>query len=96
MPFGNSTVDNWIEKARTDPEVFWVEAANELHWFSKWDRVFDWSGPAFQWFPGAQTNLSYNCLDYHLKQGRGKKLPLFMPMNEVSEKNFPTKNYTKE
>lgn len=91
MPFGNSTVDNWIEKARTDPENFWVEAANELHWFSKWDRVFDWSGPSFQWFSGAQTNLSYNCLDYHLEKGRGEKTALIYANERGQREKFSYK-----
>ncbi len=69
-------VDRWIQDARTDPESFWAKAADQLPWFTKWDRVFDWTGPSFQWFAGAHTNLSYNCLDYHLEQGRGKQTAL--------------------
>ena len=41
-----------------------------LRWFRTWDRVFDWDFPTFRWFIGGQTNLAYNCLDYHV-QGDG-------------------------
>ncbi|ADE54088.1 acetate/CoA ligase [Coraliomargarita akajimensis DSM 45221] len=57
-----------------DPEAFWAEAAQELHWFKPWDSVLDESEkPFFKWFDGSRTNLSYNCLDRHVLEGRGAK-----------------------
>ena len=76
MTLVNPLVDHWIQEGRADPESFWARAADQLPWFAKWDRVFDWTGPSFQWFAGARTNLSYNCLDYQLEQGRGKQAAL--------------------
>ena len=76
MTLVNPLVDHWIQEGRADPESFWARAADQLPWFAKWDRVFDWTGPSFQWFAGARTNLSYNCLDYQLEQGRGKQTAL--------------------
>src|SRR5438552_10686718 len=58
-------------EAAADPEGFWARAAQELPWFRPWDRVFEWTPPTFRWFLGAQTNLSYNCLDRHVAAGRG-------------------------
>ncbi|MFW6217544.1 MAG: acetate--CoA ligase, partial [Verrucomicrobiota bacterium] len=56
------------------PEAFWAEAAGDLHWFEKWERVLDGSEkPFFKWFPGARTNLSYNCLDRHVEAGLGER-----------------------
>ncbi|MCC7290808.1 MAG: acetate--CoA ligase [Phycisphaerales bacterium] len=54
-----------------DPEGFWGEAAAELHWFRKWDRVLDWKLPDSKWFAGGKTNLAYNCLDLQIQRGRG-------------------------
>ncbi len=54
-----------------DPEGFWGEAAAELHWFRKWDRVLDWKLPDSKWFVGGQTNVAYNCLDLQIQRGRG-------------------------
>ena len=60
-----------------DPEAFWSEAANELHWFKKWDSVLDRSdAPFFKWYNGSRTNLSYNCLDRHIDEGRGDKIAI--------------------
>ena len=28
-------------KSIQDPEAFWAEAAEDLHWFKKWDTVLD-------------------------------------------------------
>ncbi|HYI95399.1 MAG TPA: acetate--CoA ligase [Bryobacteraceae bacterium] len=63
------------DRAQKDPEAFWGElAAQELDWFQKWDSVLDWSNPPFaKWFTGATTNVSYNCLDRHVKGSRAKK-----------------------
>jgi len=73
MAHVNPAVERWQNQARDNPEAFWAEAANQLRWFRGWDRVFDWSPPdfPFRWFVGAQTNLSYNCLDVHVERGWG-------------------------
>src|SRR5262249_25943069 len=53
------------------PEDFWgAIAEREIHWFEKWNHVFEWNPPFAKWFVGAKTNLSYNCLDRHLSTGR--------------------------
>src|SRR3954469_912637 len=61
------------EEAEQDYEGFWAERAGELHWFEEWDRVVDWDPPEAKWFVGGKTNVSYNCLDYQVEQGRGDK-----------------------
>jgi acetyl-CoA synthetase len=63
------------EAARSNPEGFWADLAKrEIHWFSTWDKVLDWSNPPIaKWFTGAKTNVSYNCLDRHLTSSRRNK-----------------------
>ena len=64
-------------KSIQDPETFWAEAAEDLHWFNKWDSVLDTSdAPFFKWFDGSRTNLSYNCLDRHIEAGKGDKIAI--------------------
>lgn len=53
------------ENVRRDPDAFWAQAAEELHWFRRWDRVLEWTPPFAKWFPGGRTNIAYNCLDRH-------------------------------
>lgn len=61
------------EKAAQDPEAFWAEAAEELDWFQRWDKVLEWDPPWAQWFIGGKLNASYNCIDRHLKTWRRNK-----------------------
>ena len=61
------------ERARQDPEGFWAGLAEELDWFQKWDKVLDWDPPFSKWFVGGKLNVSYNCIDRHLANGRRNK-----------------------
>ncbi len=59
-----------------DPEGYWAQRAEELvTWDKKWDRVLecDLSIPEVKWFVGGKLNLSVNCLDRHLINGRRNK-----------------------
>lgn len=63
--------------ARQDPDAFWAEIAEkEIHWFEKWHKVFEWNPPFAQWFVGAKTNVSYNCLDRHVQTHRKNKVAI--------------------
>ena len=64
------------EKARKDPEGFWAEAARSLDWFKPWDKVLEWNPPIAKWFTGGKLNVSYNCLDRHVKTWRRNKAAL--------------------
>lgn len=67
----------WDEKAKTDYLGFWEDFARELHWFNPWEHVLDDSSkPFYKWFTKGETNISYNCLDRHLKTFRRNKLAL--------------------
>ena len=73
------------EAAERDFEGFWAEQARELHWFQEWDEVLDWDPPEAQWFVGGKTNVSYNCLDYQIEQGRGEKTALLWEGDEPGD-----------
>ncbi len=64
-----------VEAAKLDSEKFWGEAAlKDLHWFKPFHTVLDWSNPPFaRWFDGGKTNVSYNCLDRHVLNGKGDR-----------------------
>jgi propionyl-CoA synthetase len=62
-----ATYDRW----RSNPEQFWAEAAEAVHWDRRWDRVLDSSrAPLYRWFPGGLVNSCYNALDRHVEHGR--------------------------
>ncbi len=60
--------DEEYQKSITNPDKFWAEIAEEFTWFKKWEMVSncDFKEARIEWFKGATTNLSYNCLDRHL------------------------------
>lgn len=60
-----------------DPTGFWAKAAEDIHWYKKWDSVLDDSNkPLYRWFSGAQVNSCYNALDRHVESGRAGQLAL--------------------
>jgi propionyl-CoA synthetase len=63
-------------KWRADPERYWGEAAEAIHWNRKWDKVLDSAPPQFRWFSGASTNTCFNCVDRHVESGRGDQAAL--------------------
>ncbi|RLF61500.1 MAG: acetate--CoA ligase [Thermoplasmata archaeon] len=79
-------------------EKWWEEWANKLKWFKKWEKVLDDSNPPFyRWFVGAETNLSYLCLDWQIEQGRKNKIALIWegePFDEVTRRPKEIKKYT--
>ena len=61
----------------TNPDDFWASAAEELHWYKKWDQVLDLEAkPVPRWFKGAEINTCYNAVDRHVESGRGEKTAL--------------------
>jgi len=66
---------NYLEvyqNAQNNPEEFWAEAAKDLAWDKRWEKVLDDSNsPFYRWFSGGQINTCYNALDRHVENGRG-------------------------
>jgi propionyl-CoA synthetase len=69
--------DAAFKKSIEDPNGFWGEAGEKVHWYKKWDKVLDDSNkPFYRWFKGGEINTAYNALDYHIDQGRGAQAAL--------------------
>jgi len=66
------------QRSLKDPEGFWGEAAQQLDWYKKWDKVLvqDFSEGRHEWFVDGKLNVSYNCLDRNLKSWRKNKAAL--------------------
>jgi len=79
------TIQRWIDEGRRDPDALWGRAADDLPWFRKWDRVFEWDPPTFRWFVGGRTNLGFNAVDRHVLDGDGGRAALVY-INERGER----------
>jgi len=65
------------QRSLQNPSDYWAEAAENLVWFKKWDKVLDTSkAPFTDWFVGGEINHSYNCIDRHIDEGEGDQLAL--------------------
>ena len=62
------------KQSMEDPDGFWGAAAEDCHWYKKWDKVLDDSNkPFYRWFSGGEMNTCYNMLDFHIENGRGEQ-----------------------
>ena len=77
--------DEIYNYASENPEAFWGELAENVHWYKKWDKVLDESdAPFYRWFAGGLTNVCYNAVDLHVEQGRGDQ-PAIIHDSPISE-----------
>jgi len=68
------------------PDKFWGRMAEDFKWFKKWNTVreFDFVEGNIKFFEGGKTNVTYNCLDRHLKK-RGNQIAYLWEGNEPGE-----------
>ena len=75
------------DEANADPVAFWERAAERLEWAESWHTACTWdppvpgpdglSVPQATWFEGGKLNVAVNCVDRHVKAGRGEKVALY-------------------
>ncbi len=71
------TYDESYRRSLTDPEAFWLEAADAISWNRAPTRALDsTNAPLYRWFPDAALNTSYNALDRHIEAGHGDRTAL--------------------
>ncbi|ADE36874.1 acetate--CoA ligase [Methanohalophilus mahii] len=74
-------------KAEEDFEGFWASVAEDIDWFEKWDKVFEWKPPHSKWFLNGSLNASYNCLDRHLSS-KGDKTAIIWEGEMENNRTF--------
>jgi propionyl-CoA synthetase len=71
IPVTQSLQNEVYARWARDPEGFWAEAGEAIHWYKRWDRVLDSArAPFYRWFEGATVNTCENALDWHVEHGR--------------------------
>jgi len=61
-----------------NPEKFWSEKAKALNWITPFTKVVDENfndNANIRWFDGGSLNVSYNCIDRHLRD-KGDKVAI--------------------
>ncbi len=79
-----SEYNSLYKKSVQDPEGFWSEIARDnFFWHKDFQKTLEFNydrekGPvSIQWFQGGQTNITYNCLDRHLKDHSNRTALIF-------------------
>ena len=85
------------ERSIKDPDGFWGEQAQLIHWEKPFDKVLNYNNPPFaKWFEGGLTNLCYNAVDRHLKD-RPDQIALVAVSTETNqEKTYTFKELYEE
>lgn len=74
-----------------NPEQYWEKKAQNITWYKKWTNVIDESKkPLWSWFPNAELNTCYNCLDFHINNGKGNKTALIYDSPVTEQKKIYT------
>jgi acetyl-CoA synthetase len=72
----NATPGIYAE-AESDPEAFWASWARRLEWIKPFETTLEWNEPFARWFGDGELNVSVNCLDRHVRAGRGEKIAYY-------------------
>ena len=82
------------KRSLQENDVFWSEKAERIEWFKKWKKVsdIDFTLPKIEWFIGGKLNVSYNCIDRHIKNGKGDAIAFYWEGNNPTESNKLTYN----
>ena len=75
--------DEVLRHSLENPEAFWADQANHLHWHKKPSTILrrgektlpgGVSHPDWSWFPDGEISTCYNCVDRHVLEGRGDQV----------------------
>src|SRR6266568_9640983 len=71
------------------PEPFWSEQAELIHWHKPFAQVLDYAKPPFAWwFVGGETNLCYNAVDRHLAERGAQKAIIYISTETGQERVY--------
>ncbi|MDC3094538.1 acetate--CoA ligase [Prochlorococcus sp. AH-716-M09] len=86
------------KQASDNPIQFWESfAKSELDWFEPFQTVLDnENAPFFKWFKEGKLNITYNCLDRHIKRGLGGKTALIWEGEPGDAKKYTYEELLKE
>jgi acetyl-CoA synthetase len=72
----NASADVYATAER-DYVEFWASWARTLEWMTPFSVALEWNEPFARWFGDGTLNVSVNCLDRHVRAGRGDKIAYY-------------------
>ena len=91
-------LQNLKKQSLDNPIKFWESFANsEIVWFEPFQTVLDQTNsPFFKWFTEGKLNITYNCLDRHIKNGLGEKTALIWEGEPGDNRKYTYQELLKE
>ncbi|ECF1263656.1 acetyl-coenzyme A synthetase, partial [Salmonella enterica subsp. enterica serovar Uganda] len=74
----NDTYLKWYDESIKNPDKFWGKHGKRIDWYKPYTKVKNASFKgkvSIKWFEDGLTNVSYNCIDRHLKK-RGDQVAI--------------------
>jgi acetyl-CoA synthetase len=65
------------EEAQRDYQEFWASWARKLDWSKPFTKILEWNEPFAKWFSDGELNVAVNCLDRHVRAGKGDKIAYY-------------------
>src|SRR5579863_8838075 len=62
------------QRAERDYVEYWATWARKLEWMKPFTNALEWNEPFARWFFDGELNASVNCLDRHVRAGKGDKV----------------------
>jgi len=76
---------------KSDPETFWMEAAQAIDWDRPPSFALDASrAPLYEWYTDGLVNTCYNAVDRHVENGRAAQTALIYDSPITGAKDFIT------
>ena len=76
---------------KSDPETFWMEAAQAIDWDRPPSFALDASrAPLYEWYTDSLVNTCYNAVDRHVENGRAGQIALIYDSPITGAKDFIT------
>lgn len=87
-----NNLDELIKKAVLDPAWYWDAVVRDLdlYWQQPYSKVMDQSrGKAWtEWFVDGKLNISENCLDRHVRKGKGDRVAIVWEGEDGEERKY--------
>jgi acetyl-CoA synthetase len=88
---GMDAYNAMYNKSVEDPSAFWGKQATDmLSWFRPFDNVFQGSFEQgdIAWFTGGTLNVSYNCIDRHIANGKGEDTAIIWEADDAKDSRY--------
>lgn len=92
-----ASYQEFYKRSIDQPDAFWGEQAELIHWNKPPQKVLDYSKPPFvKWFVGGETNLCYNAVDRHAETRPDDKALIYISTETNEQKTYTFRELQQE